>query len=184
MTTFETDSTQNEARIRRAGAMLRHFCAVMIVTIPVGAAAYWALVTEESQWLPYVVGDLTVALTPTSRAAAFLVTLVPGAVLMWAFWTLRRLFSLYSAGQYFSRDTVRCFRHLGLAALVWMISNLVHGALLSLSLTMANPPGERAVAVSGTGVDLTALFAGLVLLVLSWVMDEARRLDEDQSQIV
>ena len=172
----------NQQRIARTSNVLRHLCGALIVAAVVLPAVFWALVPEGSSMIQ--APGYAYTLTGLTRSLAFLTTLVPTAFMIWAFVVLRRLFTLYRDGHYFGRDNVRCFRQLGWAAIGWTIAKFVHGGLLSVALTIHNAPGERALALSAGSGDLTALFAGAVLLLISWVMDEARRLDEEQAQIV
>lgn len=177
-------AADNAARIHRTSTMLVHLFTLLAVLVPVAAAVFWFAVPAGSKLMPYVLNDLPIVLTPASRLSAFAITLLPGGVMVWSFLILRRLFGLYARGEFFTRANVRCFRQLGLAALSWTVANLVYSGLLSAALTLSNPPGQRAVAISASGVDVTALFAGIALLVVSWVMDEARRIEEEQSQII
>ena len=176
--------TTNRRRICRISRLLQSLCTGIAIAVPIAAALLWGTVSVGSTWLPSLVDGMPIVLTPATRVAAFFCTMVPGAVLVWAFMILRRLFGLYATGRIFSSANVRCFRRLGIAALAWMATDVLYSALLSVSLTMGNPSGQRFFAIEASGVNLTALFAGVVLLVISWVMEEARRLDEDQSQIV
>ena len=172
----------NQQRIARTSAVLRHLCGVLIVAAVAVPAAFWAFVPEGSEMIR--TPGYSYSLTALSRVLAFVTTLLPTAFVIWAFFALRRLFGLYRAGHYFGRDNVACFRQLGWAAIGWTGAKFLHGGLLSVALTINNAPGERALALSAGSGDATALFAGTVVLVISWVMDEARRLDEDQAQIV
>lgn len=177
-----TVSTDNRRRIARTSLALRYVCVVMAVTAIAIPAGFWALVEATSALVPAQGYDFT--LTPLTRVLAFAVTLVPGLLLARAFLVLRRLFGLYHDGAYFGAGNVACFRQLGWTAIGWTIAKFAFGGVLSVVLTMNNGPGERALSLNAGGLDATALFAGVVLLVISWVMDEARQLDEDQAQIV
>lgn len=172
----------NRRRIARTSNILRHLCAVLIAVAVVGPAVFWGLVPEGSDMIR--TQGYAITLTPLTRTLAFITTLVPGVFVIWAFVVLRRLFTLYRDGDYFGRGNVACFRQLGWTAIGWTAAKFVHGGMLSVALTINNAPGERALTLSAGSGDLTALFAGIVLLLISWVMDEARRLDEEQAQIV
>lgn len=172
----------NAQRIARTSAVLRQACVVMMVAVIAIPAAFWTLAQDGSGVLPtYEIGY---SLTPATRVMAFMVTLLPGLLLVRALAVLRRLFGLYRDGAYFSAANVACFRQLGWTAIGWVAAQFVFGGVLSVALTANNGPGERVLALTAKGADVTALFAGVVLLVISWVMDEARRLDEDQAQII
>ena len=51
-------------------------------------------------------------------------------------------------------------------------------------LTLNNPPGKRVVAVGLYSADFSGIFVGIVILVITWVMDEARKIKEDQELFI
>jgi hypothetical protein len=61
---------------------------------------------------------------------------------------------------------------------------VVKNSLLSVVLTLPNPPGHRVVTLGLYSADFTAIFVGIVILFIAWVMDEARKLQEDQALII
>ena len=68
--------------------------------------------------------------------------------------------------------------------MLYAASSPIIGGLLSVVLTMGNPPGERALVLSFSSNELALLFLGGCLLVISWVMAESSRLADDNAQIV
>jgi len=79
---------------------------------------------------------------------------------------------------------VDCFRGLGGALIVWVVCHIVRTTLLSVVLTMDNLPGQRMIVVALDSGDFTGIFVGVVVLIISWVMDEGRKIEEDQALIV
>lgn len=53
-------------------------------------------------------------------------------------------------------------------------------SLLGVALTLHHPPGQRILVVGVGSPDLTILLIGSILAIISWVMDEGRKLQEDQ----
>ncbi len=109
----------------------------------------------------------------------FLVSMIKGVIVMYGIWILRSLFRCYEAKVFFNRDTVACFRKISAALIWWVIAGILTDPLLSLILTMNNPEGERAVAISFQSADLTALVIGGVLSVVARVMESGRKLQEE-----
>jgi len=106
------------------------------------------------------------------------VGLIPLGATMLCLWWLVRLFSLFSTGEIFTGNTVKYIRRTGWTMLAGVALMPIHEALLTLVLTMHNPPGERLITISlesGDARDL--LIAGIIILV-SWIMDEGRKLRE------
>ena len=91
-----------------------------------------------------------------------------------------RLFRLYEQGQIFRDSNVRCFRNLSRVLIWWFAAGIVQKSLLSIALTLHNPPGQRIITVELGSPDLTALLLGAILAVIAWVMEEGRKLQEDQ----
>ena len=112
------------------------------------------------------------------RLLALAVGMIPAGVFMLGMWWLVRLFGLFSVGQIFTADTVRYIRHLGWTMVAGVAAAPVHEALLSLVLTMHNPPGEHILSLSTESADLGELLTAGVIILVSWIMDEGRKLRE------
>jgi hypothetical protein len=177
---------ENMNRIQRVSRGFRLLCTVAIVALPVGAALFWGWFNQMAWPLPQGAGDLNVTL-PLSTAtlvASFAISMIPLAVVMFGLLQLRRLFELYGHGTIFAAANARCLRRLGWTLIVWMLADVVFDALISVALTLGNPPGQRQLSISLAGADLTALFLGGVILIISWVMDEAGKMAADHAEIV
>ena len=123
-------------------------------------------------------------LSDMARFMGFIVSLLPNAVIIYGIVKLRRLFSLYEKGMIFSKDNVGCFRGMGWALIVLVVAGTVSSTLLSVVLTFANPPGQRMFTVGIGSGDFTTLVLGLAVLLVSWAMDEGRRIAEEQEQFI
>ncbi len=109
----------------------------------------------------------------------FLVSMIKGSIIMYGIWVLHRLFGCYEKKIFFNRETVACFKKISTALIWWVVAGILTDPLLSLILTMNNPPGQHAVAISFQSADLTALVVGGVLSVMAKVMDSGRKLQEE-----
>lgn len=91
-------------------------------------------------------------------------------------WFFYRLFQAYLRGYVFHRVSVRCLRNIG----VWLMGNWV--IFLAFNLTRrwweANPSFSLVVGY-GSG-----LFAGLFIVLVAWIMEEARLMAEEQALTV
>jgi hypothetical protein len=106
------------------------------------------------------------------------VSLIPLGATMLCLWWLTRLFGLFSTGEIFTGNTVKYIRRTGWTMLAGVALMPIHEALLTLVLTMHNPAGQRLVSISlESGDVLDLLVAGIIILV-SWIMDEGRKLRE------
>ena len=121
-----------------------------------------------------------------------LMNLVPICIWIW-YWKLARLFRHYERGRIFAAETICCIKTLGLL--------LVIGWLLGLAAEMmpdpALPPGAVVGGTVsqvyqmnffsfdfGTGVNLGQFFIGIIIVLIAWIMDEGRKIQEEQELTV
>jgi hypothetical protein len=177
---------QNQERIQRASHRLRRLLLMVACAMPVINAAVWAYINHfpeiiHREILPYFV---KIPLPASARCMGFLVTMMPTAVAMFGAYYLMRLFHLYEQGAIFRPSNVQCFKKLSRVLIWWFAVGIVHRSLLSVALTLHNPPGQRIFTLSIGSPDLTALLLGCILAVIAWVMEEGRKLQEDQDLTV
>ncbi|MEZ7196882.1 DUF2975 domain-containing protein [Pseudodesulfovibrio karagichevae] len=106
------------------------------------------------------------------------VSLIPLVPTMLCLWWLARLFGLFSAGEIFTGNTVKYIRRTGWTMLAGVILMPFHEALLTLILTIHNPPGERLITISLESGDIRDLVIAGIIILVSWIMDEGRKLRE------
>ncbi len=119
-------------------------------------------------------------ITPLMRFLGFLVSLIPTTLQIVIYWQLKNLFSLYRHQQFFAAQNVLCIRWIALALLIKEALSPVYEMLMSLALTMNNPPGQRMISISFGSNNIEIIVTALVILVIAWIMDEARKLEEDK----
>jgi hypothetical protein len=177
---------ENKERIRKASKKLKMLLWAAFFLIPVIHGLIWIFFNHfpddsARKMLPIAVsGDLSAS----TRSLGFLVGMLPAGVTMVGVHTLIRLFYLYETGRIFTPLNVRCFRNLGRTLICWVLAGVLYQPLMSIVLTMHNPPGERMVTIGLGSPDVTALLMGGVLSVIAWVMEEARILQEEQDFII
>lgn len=172
----------NMHRIRKMSRHLARAATVLYWGTPLMVALFWVCFNSfpevmKLRFLP----PGRVDLPAVNRVLCGVVNVLPAAVAMHGFKTLRELFGLYAAGEIFSRRNVACYRALGRALLYWAGAAFVNTSLLSLAMSAGMPPGQRFLTISLGSDELAALFAGAVALVVSWVMDEGRHIEEEQA---
>lgn len=177
----------NLDRIKRLSRVLGGLCTFLLLALPIGSAVYWANFNSIAPYAaPGIVDAHSIALplAPRYLFAAFLASMVPVGLIMYAVARVRTLFGHYGRGDIFTRDAIRCLHGLAYALILWLPAQLVYSPLMSLALTLGNEPGQRQLAIGFDEVELTTLFLGIVIRLISWVMEEARKLEEDNAQIV
>ncbi|MFH1653229.1 MAG: DUF2975 domain-containing protein [Pseudomonadota bacterium] len=123
-------------------------------------------------------------LTPLTRMLAFLVDMIPSGINMIMLYFLVKLFDLYFQGLIFTSENVRRVRQIGITLLIGQVLFPVYDGLMSLVLTMNNPVGERLLRITISHVEIVLFVIAFVIILVSWIMDEARKLNEEQALIV
>jgi len=122
------------------------------------------------------------------------------ALCIW-YWKLAQLFRLYERGQIFTAATIRCIRQLGLICVTGAV--FVSGAhffpkqLVPPISQTPLPPGvtEKVTVILsphfgffsfdfGTGVDFGLILSGVIIVLIAWIMDEGRKIQEEQELTV
>lgn len=98
---------------------------------------------------------------------------------------LRRLFSLYRVGTIFGASTVLCYRRLGylmIAASAFFVP--IGEGISMMALSLSNPPGSRVFGIGFGTPGLEMILMGIMIIVISWIMDEGRKIEEERSYTV
>jgi hypothetical protein len=176
----------NKERIQRASRRLRLLLITVLWVMPVINAFVWIFMNSfpemmTSEMLPYFV---TLPLPVSARLMGFMVVMIPTGVAMTGAYHLMRLFELYEQGAIFKLSNVRCYKKLSRVLIWWFVAGVLCQSLLSVVLTLHHPPGHRMITFGLSSSDLTILLLGLILAVIAWVMEEGRKLQEDQDLTV
>lgn len=179
-------TTKNLARIRRVSAVLQWACTGYLVLAPLLWAGVWL---NFRQWGPRweVLRQMPIQpefVGPLNLLLAALVSGVPLALLLFGVWRLRRLFGLFRAGVLFSVEGAGHLLRFAHMVLATVLLTPVISALLSVVLTLGNPPGQRALMLSFGSDDLSRLFAAGVLVAIAWILREAHRLQAENEAFV
>jgi hypothetical protein len=172
-------------RLKTNSRRLRKVFVVLFALAPVLTIVFWIGVGMGNDVLGH---SLPVEVDPDipalHLAIACLVSMLPTAVFMYGLYHLIKLFGYYSAGVIFSHETVSAIRTLGKAIITWEVVNLVASMLLGIVLTFHRGTGQRLLVIGVDNADLYALIAGFSVLTIAWVMDEARKIKEEQELFV
>ncbi|WP_066856526.1 DUF2975 domain-containing protein [Halodesulfovibrio spirochaetisodalis] len=118
--------------------------------------------------------------TTWQRIACFGASMLTGGAIMYVLRMLSRLFALYSRGEFFGVDNVACYRAIGIGLIVQQALSLPQGALQSVILSFTNPQGQRFISISVDDANISLVVVGLMVILISRIMDEGRKLQEEQ----
>jgi len=180
------ETQDNMARIRRLGRMLESVCLTAALAVIPLLALYWTFFNRLPGEMTQEAARMAVmpVLPAWVRGLCLTAALVPGAALVVTLLRLRALCALYRDGRIFTLANVVCFRSLSRALLAWAIASIVYTPLHGLAVTAANPPGRHILTLGIGGTEVALLFVAVLAVVIARVMDEARRLDEEQALTV
>jgi Protein of unknown function (DUF2975) len=138
-----------------------------------------------------------------SKLAPFLI--VSQTVLLVWYWKLSRLFSFYERGMIFSSHTSHCIKFLGVLCIIGWLMDFVACCLFSWpplspelnSIYIFQISKSTVTGVSthtfhtgffsfdfGTGIDFGTLAAGIAIVLIAFIMDEGRKIHEEQELTV
>ena len=119
-------------------------------------------------------------------------------VCIW-FWKLAQLFHYYERGLIFASETIRCIKTLGLLCVInWLLLTMAGRFFshpLAAKLPTALPPGVKIMTTvkahsfgffsfNIAGVNFGMLLAGIIIVLIAWIMDEGRKIQEEQELTV
>ncbi|MEQ8815335.1 MAG: DUF2975 domain-containing protein [Thalassobaculum sp.] len=183
-----TSHAEKDARSRlmRLAGLLRWMLLAVAAAIPAAAlliavlAPQWVLQRAGLAGLPL---DLAAG-DPWRLRAAIAVGAVPSLVLIWGLARLSTLFRRVAEGEVFSEPGARALRDFAVAVLAHAaLAPPAHTAVV-LVLTLANPPGQRQLAIALGSDDVAGVVIGLVFLAVAWILREGRRIADENALMI
>lgn len=123
-------------------------------------------------------------LSGTEIASAIAVSAVPLAVDLFIIYTLIQLFRLYESGVIFSLEIVKRLRNIGYGLLAGQIISPFYQLAMGYVLTIHNPPGYGKMSITMDQSNIGILLTSLLIILISWIMAEGCKLNEEQQLTV
>ena len=159
--------------------------ATLMILLPLGAVAYWALMPADqlaSHWTGRP--DAVAALPWGKRLASMALTMLGLLPMLFCLAALRRLFRLYAVGIIFRAENVAALNAIG-TAMIWVgVVQVLAPTVIPLLLTFDNPAGHRMLVLGVGSGAVEALILGGVTRLIGWVMDGAREIADEQALTV
>jgi len=172
--------------------VLVSFCwLILIVQLKQTCSALYQLLADVSTGVPIYVH-------PVGICRDLVQNLAPAIIFALWYWKLVNLFHLYEKGIIFAAKTIRCLKFLGVLCLTGWLFRCVSDLLLKL-YPLPSPPPHILPPVTivthsyrvgffsfdfGTGIDFGLLLTGVVIVLVAWIMDEGRKIQEEQELTV
>lgn len=176
----------NPIRIRRVSTLLKLACDAYLVLAPLLLAAVWLNFDRLGPFWQ-TLSQLPLQsqyIGPLNKVLGALITAVPLALLLYGTWHLRKLFEQFRQGKLFTESGAGHLHVFAWMLLTTVLLKPVVSVLLSLALTMNNPPGERAVVLTLGSNDFGQLFIAGALFAITWTLREGYRLSQENEAFV
>lgn len=175
---------------------LRIAFALMFVAVPVVNGLIWhffnKLPLELATWkMPGLIArrytEAKLANLPSAQFSStalwlgFLADLIPTIVIMYGLYALVKLFRNYESGFIFSTQNAKLYRTLALVVFAKAFADVLYSTLSGLAFSFQGPVGERVGLIQFGTTELALIFIGCVVLLVSWVMQEASNLSDEQA---
>ena len=170
----------------RSARRLEHaaLCLAILIPLVVALTPFLTDAAGLSQTAGLGAWLATLEWTPAQRAITAGTALLPAGALVLALLALRQVCREYVAGQLFSDAVLRAFRHLGHALVAAAVLQLLQPTLLSLLLSLTQPPGARQLTIGVQSSDLLLGLLSAVVLLLVQVMRVAQQVQAENAEIV
>jgi hypothetical protein len=175
---------ENELKIRGMSRKLRKLFQISLYILPAIPILYWLFYNHLSPMMQDSVFECAAPafLAVNSRLIAFVGEMPAILVMLFALNSLKSLFSLYERGIYFEAENVKQFKLLGKLALWAVLADVVNETVLVLAETINNPPGEKILAISISSDHVKLMVVACIIMLISMVMDEGRKI-QDENQL-
>ena len=131
--------------------------------------------------------SLSPAIPPLSAwqyGALAAVALCSTLPLLFALWKLQKMFLLFAAGEVFSAMATRHLFSAAKAMVIWGMLAIFSTTLAVLILTANAPAGAHVLVVNISSAELAGILGGMIFAVMSWIMQEAARLSEENAGFI
>jgi hypothetical protein len=114
------------------------------------------------------------------RLLGLTISLVPLSITLLLYSNLVTLFLMYERLNFFNLENVAVIKRIGFYLLLSeLIRPFIEGATTVL-LTWQNGPGHRVFAISLQGYNVALIITGVMIILISWIIAEGHRLNEEQ----
>lgn len=182
--------TPDLAAVRRLGALCAAVCLILAIALPAVTAGYWGLAADEtiaSRLDPAGTASglhLSAGLLPWQRVLGALLSLLPVAALAAGLLDARRCLRIFATGAFFRPEAAVAMSGFARGMFLAALGGLLLPTVLSLALTAANPPGQRALIVAVSSDQVLGMLLAGILWVIAGTMAQAAVLAEEYAQVV
>lgn len=109
------------------------------------------------------------------------IALFPTMMIMLGFYYLIQLFKLYANNIIFGPENAKLIKYIGYTLLGQVIISLITQPILSVVLTLDAAPGHHMITVGIGANEISNMIIGGIVVLISWIMEEGRKLEEEKA---
>jgi hypothetical protein len=173
----------NLQRIQRFSRLFRLLFLIGAFMTPLLYACIWLLANRLSPMLKSLMLPILIpqGISGLAKLYGFLISLPPMTCEVIGYLLLGRLFRLYGEGKIFTAANVQCFRWLGGLLVGWTVAGLLTQVSARGVFARLYPASPGDFTLSWLSINVGVAVIGGVVLVIAWVMDEGRQLEEEHA---
>jgi hypothetical protein len=173
-------------RIRRISRRMVLACQALLVLMPLAWLWYWVTSTapELAMQANLPAGAIQLPLQLWQRVAAALVHAVPLVLVLVGVWQVKQCFAAFVQGQVFTAHATTHLRRFAAWVAAAALAAMVAGVVISVLLTLHNPPGTRQLAVGLSSDHVFTLFFAALVWLMADVMGQGQALAEENERFV
>lgn len=126
----------------------------------------------------------TIQVTPFAVGFGWGIATLHLLIMVFGIGAMAGVFRLLAQGDYFHANVARQLRRFGLALVVFGITSPLARLFMVLAVTLENPAGHKAVALSLEMNDVLVVLIGALMVMLAHALQAAAAIAEDNRQIV
>jgi len=179
----------SKARFKRLSSLCGFACIAAAIVLPVMTTASWAVGDAESIIETSILrGDVARyfpdGVLPMQRIAGAIVTLIPSLTFSYGLLRAGQALSAFSRGLFFSREVQSHLTAYAACMFFTALAGFIEEPLLSVAVTLSNPPGHRLLSVSVTTTQVLWLISAGVLWLITSVAAHGSALARENEQFV
>ncbi len=181
-------------KIRKLSQIILVILKILLITIPIIHLVTWVFI--DSSFIKSIVAKgilLTPLETPEkmvnlaqinwtmeSKLIAIIANILHTIPLLLGIYSLKIIFTNYSKGKIFIQDNAKQYKKLGIVILAHGIFiKIIYRTMMVLAVTLSNPAGQRYIVIGFGTPNLETILCGTIIIVISWIMLEANKINSE-----
>jgi hypothetical protein len=167
--------TGNAHRIKSVSHIFKSLFKICFLLVPILVAVFWLGLNSIHDVIK--IHPFTVATYPISfktQLLGMVSSMLSASCVMYIMFKLSTLFSFYEMGKIFTTETVGCYKRISLATIAYAPLGM-----MSSTFTLWMLSDFKRFEITFSTSEIGVLILGSIVLLISWIMEEACRLKTD-----